>query len=149
MNISGLDISWLVLLLCLANTIAILYFYRLKRRIFTMANNWASHMGKASGKVRHDAAQTRQLESGQAKVIETLSAQIPGLTGILKSSGVSDGEAWALATDPNTLKGLKVIFDTLGGAAKFFNRGGDGGPKKKRPRKNVGDAPLKELRHSD
>jgi hypothetical protein len=112
-----------------------------------MAGNYASIMGKKSGQARHDTAQTKQLESAQGKIIETLSAQIPGAAGLLKSSGLNDGEAWAMVTDPNTLKGLKVIFDTLGGAAKFFSDKTDGEPRKRKNKRNNQGAPLKTLQH--
>lgn len=147
MNISRAAIDAILTLWMLALTAIVYYFYRTKRRIFTMAGNYASILGKKSGEVRHEQASSKHLASGQAKVIDTLSSQVPGLSGILKSSGVSNGEAWALATDPNTLKGLKVIFDTLGGAAKFFTDKAEGQPRKRKDKRSTQGAPLKELKH--
>jgi len=109
-----------------------------------MAGNWASEMGKKSGEVRHDQAQTKLIASGQAKIIDTLATQVPGAASLLRSSGVSDGEAWALATHPDTMRGLKVIIDTVGGALKMLEPKEGGHPK--RARKNAGVAPLVEYR---
>ena len=128
----------------LALTAVVYKFYRTRNIIISMASKWARHMGKASGAARQETAQAKHLASGQAKIVDTLATQIPGAAGLLKTSGVSDNEAWALITDQNTLKGLKVLMDTFGGAAKWLTDRAD--KPKKRGRKGTGDAPLLEYK---
>ena len=109
-----------------------------------MASNWAQHMGKESGVVRHDAAQAKHIASGQAKLMDNIMASVPGAATILKSSGLSDQEGWAMITDPATMKGIKVIVDALGGVAKFVDKSTDRKPR--RQKRLASQAPLKEYK---
>ncbi len=129
-------------------TIILYRFKQTKIRIETMASNWAQYMGEKSGQVRQGKAQSKHLASGQTKILDTIASQVPGAASILKTSGVSDDEAWALITDPNTMKGIKVIMETLGGVTKFIEKAGDKTGKKKSSRKGTGSVPLLPYKHA-
>lgn len=145
MNAIGTIINAIVALWLLVLTLALYRIYRLKQGVYDMATAWGRQAGLASGEKRREAAQSKHVASGQVKIMDTLAEQIPGAGTLLKSSGLNDSEAWALITDKNTLNGIKVIMETVGGALKLITPKEDGGRK---TRKNVRGqtAPLIEYR---
>lgn len=144
MDYIGTYLIYIVTLWTIYLTIVLYRFKQTKTRIETMASNWAAHMGQESGQARQEKASTKHLASGQQKIMDTVAAQIPGAASILKSSGVSENEAWALITDPNTMKGLKVLMDTFSGVGKLLDKTGEG--KKKKAARGTQAAPLIEYK---
>lgn len=112
-----------------------------------MASNWAQHMGDTSGQARREKADAKLVASGQSKLVDTIAANVPGAASMLRASNVSDGEAWAMLTDPNTMKGIKVIVEGLGGVTKWIEKMGEKGPKKK-GKKGGREAPLLQYQHT-
>jgi hypothetical protein len=145
--ISGLQATiYAVLTLWLLTlSVVVWQFYKTKSGVIRMASAWANKMAGESADVRREKVDTRARDSGQAKIVDAIATQIPGAASMLKSAGVNDQEAWALVTDPNTMKGIKVIFETLGGAVKFLDKAQEKKPKRGRSR--AGEAPLIELKH--
>lgn len=120
-------------LIVITLSIVVYTIYRTKRRIYTMAGNWGAYMAEGSHKVRREKQYDKNKVSGQSKIVDMIASEIPGAAGVLKRAGVTDQEAWALATDPDTLRGIKVIFDTFKGAAAFAGKLADKTKTARRP----------------
>lgn len=126
--------------------VVIYRFWKLKGHVIGWAKAYASIQGERSGEARREKADAKLVASGRQKIVDTIASNVPGAGTMLKASGVTDGEAFAMFTDPATLKGLKVLADFAGSIGKFVAGAGE---KKPRGRRQKGGAPLIEYKATD
>lgn len=116
------------LIWCGAITIALLIviykitqFQRMNSHLIAMAKNYAALMGQKSGEARGLAQRERIKEEAKGQLVEALAEEIPWGQKIienLRARGMTDGQLFAMITDPDVLKGVNVLSDMGRGIMK-------------------------------
>lgn len=105
----------------LVNTVIILYlFYRLStfnkltNRILTNANNWMSYMGSRGAETKRREARERITTEGKTKLVNSIAENVPfgaRVVESLRNQGMNDTELFTMVTDPDVLRGMRVLAD--------------------------------------
>jgi hypothetical protein len=104
--------------------------------IIGMAGKYGAIMGKKSGEVRAEKATARMQSEGKGKLLEAVASEVPFANRIityLREQGSTDQELFAMMTDPDALRGIKVLSETFGGlmtaGADFLEKRTEAKPK--------------------
>jgi len=89
--------------------------------LIAMAKNYAALMGQKSGEIRLGQQRERIKEEAKGQLVEALAEEIPWGQKIienLRARGMTDGQLFAMITDPDVLKGVNVLSDMGRGIMK-------------------------------